>query len=263
MYRLQTALPIYAKRSEIIEKIRENPVLLLRGETGSGKSTQIPQYLLEIPEFQKTIACVQPRKLSTITLAERVAYELSVDIPQFVDYQVNMSKPANSQARIKFMLDSVLINEMFSDPTLSKYSCILVDEAHERNINTDLLLGLLKKIRSQSPDLHIIVTSATIDEKLFCDFFGSKMLKVPGRVFPVKIKYLPPNNGQTELDMIADLLCKKVAKIKAKNESRFNGNILVFTAGIDEIETLTRQISNQCSSEYEILPLHGRLGHKD
>jgi len=156
--RLESALPIYARKSDIIKKLKSDQVILVIGETGSGKSTQIPQYLLEVPEFKGKIACVQPRRLATITVAKRVAEELGEKDTGLVSYQVRSNdRNNNPKTKIRFMTDRILLNEMFDDPDLSRYSCILVDEAHERNINTDILLGMLKETIKRNPKLRLIV----------------------------------------------------------------------------------------------------------
>jgi ATP-dependent helicase HrpA len=188
---LISRLPIISRKREIFEKLNKNNLLILEGETGSGKSTQLPQLLCEYYQvFEKEdalpVLITQPRKLATRTLAERVASEMEETVHGFVDYQTSLTSKVNEKAKIVFKMDRLVLDELKVDPQLSKYCCLVIDEAHERTISIDVILGLIKNLLTLRKDFKIIVTSASMDTELFRRYFKTEILKVSGRMYPVQ-----------------------------------------------------------------------------
>jgi pre-mRNA-splicing factor ATP-dependent RNA helicase DHX15/PRP43 len=187
-------LPVYEFKDELQQKVRDNQVVIIEGETGSGKTTQIPQFLLQqlaIPGV-KCIACTQPRRVAAMSIAKRVSEEMDVDLGEQVGYTIRFEDLSCPTTILKFMTDGMLLREATHDPLLLRYSCIVLDEAHERTLSTDVLMGLLKQIAQNRKDLRIVVMSATLDALKFQQYFdNAPLLKVPGRTFPVEIFYTP------------------------------------------------------------------------
>ena len=256
--RMIQGLPIYAWRSNITEVIKNNQFVVLKGETGSGKSTQLPQYILEgIPSASKKIVVTQPRKVAAISLAQRIADEQREKLGHTVGYWVGMAKACTDKTRLLLMTDRMLLNCCLENPTLDDISCVIIDEAHERSVNTDLLLGTVKKAAIARPELKVIVTSATISTKLFSDYFyGCPVIEVPGRIFPVD-EIFDPNTDEVTGTYV------KQAAIKALeiHASKEEGDILVFLTSPVEIENAMaefQRISKRTKS-CVVLPLHGKL----
>ena len=194
-------LPISDKRSEIIDLIRHNQVVVLAGETGSGKTTQIPKFCLEagLGKKGKVIGCTQPRRLAAVSVANRIAEELASPCGGLVGYKIRFDEKTGKNTKIKLMTDGVLLAEAQGDRMLSHYDCIIVDEAHERSLNIDFLLGILRMLIKKRPDLKIIITSATIDTKKFSEAFdNAPIIEVSGRTYPVEVRYRPPDEESGE-----------------------------------------------------------------
>mgnify|MGYP006093157427 FL=1 len=183
------ALPIHDCADELFELLRTNQVILLFGETGSGKTTQVPQLVLARGLLRDGIMAVtQPRRVAATSVAKRVAVERGSRVGGEIGYTVRFDDATSSSTRVKFMTDGVLVREALSDPDLRKYAVVMLDEAHERSISTDLLFGLLLKVLARRKDLRLIVSSATLDTEKFAAFFaGAPTLRVPGRAFDVAI----------------------------------------------------------------------------
>jgi pre-mRNA-splicing factor ATP-dependent RNA helicase DHX38/PRP16 len=181
-------LPIYSVRDELLTVIRDNRIIIIVGETGSGKTTQLTQYLYESGYTKNgIIGCTQPRRVAAVSVAKRVAEEMDLELGTTVGYNIRFedctSKPLT---KIKYMTDGVLLRESLNDPDLDQYSAIVMDEAHERSLNTDVLFGILKEISARRRDLKLIITSATMNAQKFSDFFGGVPIYIiPGRTFPV------------------------------------------------------------------------------
>src|SRR5690606_9114811 len=190
---LDPALPITAEAERIVELIRTHQVLVVAGETGSGKTTQLPKLCLAAGRgVTGSIGCTQPRRIAARTVAARVAEELKAPLGGLVGYQVRFTDNVGADTRIKFMTDGILLAEIASDRWLSAYDTIIVDEAHERSLNIDFLLGYLKQLLRRRRDLKLIVTSATIDTARFARHFDdAPVVEVPGRTFPVEVRYRP------------------------------------------------------------------------
>ncbi|XP_022080113.1 ATP-dependent RNA helicase DEAH12, chloroplastic-like [Acanthaster planci] len=280
--RAESPLPVYGYRSDIQRKIQENMAFVLQGETGSGKSTQIPQYIVDMElqghqddcdtatggGQQWRVVCTQPRRVAALTLAKRVAEEYGCRVGEEVGFVVGNKKSVNkSSTVVTFMTDRKLLNVCMADPKLSEYSCVIVDEAHERSVDTDILLATLKKLLMKRRDLHLIVMSATIDINLFTTYFGGcAQLSVPGRTFPVDKHWCGDNLGIGEGDYLKKAI-EQAAKVHKKEGP---GDILVFLTSVNEIERACRDLAtilgqNAANEDGPvlILPLHGRLQPED
>lgn len=261
--RLEQALPIYAQRSLITDTVLHNQVCIVLGETGSGKSTQMVQYLLDTNLSEDgNIACTQPRKVAAASLAQRVASEMKSNVGNIVGYKCGLHTKVSLHTKILYMTDYMLLNECLNDPLLNNYSCIVIDEAHERSLYTDLLLGMIKKCLPLRPDLHIVVTSATIDPDLFVRFFREQrecpVLRVSGRMFPVDIEWLPISNTEDFPGDYERWTAEKILEIHNEGEP---GDILAFLTGQLEIERCieTLEMDLKGREDYVMLPLHGKL----
>ena len=186
-------LPITERREELLTVIRDHQVVVVAGETGSGKSTQLPKLCLELGRGQAgLIGHTQPRRIAARTIAERIAEELGTTLGDLVGFTVRFTDQVGSDTRVKVMTDGILLNETHRDRLLSKYDTIIIDEAHERSLNIDFLLGYLKTILPKRPDLKVIITSATIDTERFSEHFdGAPVVEVSGRTYPVEVRYRP------------------------------------------------------------------------
>ena len=229
-------LPIYGVRQALLNVIRDNSVIVLVGETGSGKTTQIAQYLHE--DGYTTfgiVGCTQPRRVAAMSVAKRVSEEFGCELGQEVGYSIRFEDVTGPSTIIKYMTDGVLLRESLTEGDLDKYSAVIMDEAHERSLNTDILFGILKKVVSRRRDLKLIVTSATMDSGKFSAFFGNvPVFKIPGRTFPVDIQY-----AKSPADDYVEAAVKQVIKIHL---SQPTGDILVFMTGQEDILT-TCQVS--------------------
>jgi len=224
-------LPIFKLRNELLQAIHDNQVLIVIGETGSGKTTQITQYLAEAGYTSKgVIGCTQPRRVAAMSVAKRVAEEFGCRLGQEVGYAIRFEDQTGPDTLIKYQTDGMLLREILNDPEVSKYSVIMLDEAHERTISTDVLFGLLKQAVKARKELKLIVTSATLDaEKFSSYFFNSHIFTIPGRTFPVEILY----SKDPEQDYVEAALMT-VLQIHLTEPS---GDILVFLTGQEEIDT--------------------------
>src|SRR6195952_258194 len=183
-------LPVSQRRDDISRAIRDNQVVIVAGATGSGKTTQLPKMLLELG--YESIGHTQPRRIAARTIAERIAEELGQVVGETVGYQVRFTDKVGADTRIKLMTDGILLNEIHRDRLLRKYDTIIIDEAHERSLTIDFLLGYLRELLPKRPDLKVIVTSATIDPESFSKHFGgAPIIEVSGRTYPVEVRYRP------------------------------------------------------------------------
>ena len=244
------ALPITAAVDDIRALIDAHQVVVVAGETGSGKTTQLPK--IALLAGRKRIAHTQPRRLAARTVADRIAHEMGVELGETVGYQVRFTRKATRQTRVKLMTDGILLAEISHDRDLRAYDTIIIDEAHERSLNIDFLLGYLKQLLPRRPDLKVIITSATIDTARFSEHFGgAPVVEVSGRTFPVEVIHEPLDN---ENDLV-DGMARAVTRLHALGE----GDILVFCSGERDIRDAADAISALKLRNTEILPLYARL----
>lgn len=253
----RASLPIAKHAAMLRQKVRENNVIILIGETGSGKSTQLPQFLLE-DLSAGCIAVTQPRRVAATNLAERVSKEMGVTLGKEVGYSIRFDDRASKHTKIKFLTDGMLLVELLNDPLLSRYSIVILDEAHERSLLTDLLLGFMKRLSKKRLGLKVVVMSATLDAERFSKFFDdAEVIRIAGRTFPVELHY----TKVAQADYL-DSILRAVFQIHMR-EAR--GDILVFLTGADEIENLVSQLKEYAQQlkadvpKLLVLPLYAFL----
>lgn len=271
-------LPVSARRDDIAEAIEANQVVVIAGETGSGKTTQIPKICLELGRgMHGKIGHTQPRRLAARTVAERIAEELGEKIGGHVGYAIRFDDRVGRDTAVKLMTDGILLAEIQRDRLLLDYDTIIIDEAHERSLNIDFLLGYLKRLLPKRPDLKVIITSATIDPERFAEHFAdadgkpAPIIEVSGRTYPVEIRYRPLHreeqvtrkNGQvetrvTDIDQIDGVVdaCRELMR-------EGDGDILVFFSGERDIREAAEAIEGQKWRGVEVLPLFGRLSNQE
>ena len=268
--RYDDALPIAAKRDEIKQAISKHQVVVIAGETGSGKTTQLPKICLELGRgTHGLIGHTQPRRLAARSVATRVAEEIGTPLGELVGYQVRFEDQSNERSLIKLMTDGILLAETQHDRYLEKYDTIIVDEAHERSLNIDFLLGYLKTLLSRRPDLKLIITSATIDLQRFSKHFNdAPIVEVSGRTYPVETWYRPlaaeqdEEGNQVEEDLSVDqALLASIDEIAAfeRSEGKLPGDVLVFLPGEREIREAADWLRKANLKHTEVLPLYARL----
>lgn len=256
-------LPVHAQRQQFLDIFHSTQIMVFVGETGSGKTTQIPQFVLydDMPHLMGTqVACTQPRRVAAMSVAARVADEMDVTLGEEVGYSIRFENKTSNKTILKYMTDGMLLREAMDDHNLSKYSCIILDEAHERTLATDILMGLLKQVSVRRPDLKIIIMSATLDAEKFQKYFhDAPLLAVPGRTHPVEIYYTP----EYQKDYL-DAAIRTVLQIHATEPE---GDVLVFLTGEEEIEDACRKLSlegdemirEQGCGPLKVYPLYGSL----
>ena len=250
-------LPVSQKRDKIIKAIKENQVIVICGETGSGKTTQLPKMCLDAGlGIQGMIGHTQPRRLAARSVANRIAEELQTETGKVVGYKVRFSDTLGENSLIKLMTDGILLSEIHHDAFLNRYDCIIVDEAHERSLNIDFLLGYLKQLITKRRDLKIIITSATIDPQRFSKHFNNApIIEVSGRTYPVEVEY---RDTETEDGEHRDLQ-RSIADCVDEISHHDRGDILVFLSGERDIRESADYLSKQNLQNTEILPLLARL----
>lgn len=250
-------LPVYRFKDKLIECVKENQIVIVEGETGSGKTTQIPQFILEAgvaKQGRKCIACTQPRRVAATSIAARVAEEMDVELGQEVGYTIrfeDVSDPAKTV--LKFVTDGMLLREAMSDPLLSRYSAIVLDEIHERTLSTDIICGLLMEILpkrqkgSEAGQLKVVVMSATLDVAKIQEYFhNAPLMKVPGRTYPVEVFYTAkPEPNYVEAAVRTTLHI---------HECEGPGDILVFLTGEQEIEQACDEIREKAKAMGKDVP---------
>jgi ATP-dependent helicase HrpA len=273
-------LPVSAMREEILATLRAHQVVVVAGATGSGKTTQLPKMLMELGKT--SIGHTQPRRIAARTISERIAEELGN--PELVGYQVRFTDTVGPNARIKLMTDGILLNEIHRDRDLTKYDAIIIDEAHERSLTVDFLLGYLKQLVPRRPDLTVVITSATIDPESFSRHFadasgvGAPIVEVSGRTYPVEIRYRPLDGGSSSSRPDDDFdTPSETATHPAENTDPLDGinaaldelareapgDVLVFLSGEAEIRDAEDAIRARNLPNTEVLPLYGRLSAAD
>lgn len=251
-------LPAFAVREELLRVIRENQVTIVIGETGSGKTTQLTQFLKEDGYGASgMIGCTQPRRVAAMSVAKRVAEEMEVELGSTVGYSIRFEDVTSKETVVKYMTDGVLLRESLNEPDLDRYSCIIMDEAHERALNTDILMGLFKKVLQRRRDLKLIVTSATMNAKRFSDFYGgAPEFTIPGRTFPVDVMF--------HRSPVEDYVDGAVQQVLAIHVSMGPGDILVFMTGQEDIEVTCEQVQKRLDAlndppKLSILPIYSQM----
>ncbi|MFG2037105.1 ATP-dependent RNA helicase HrpA [Dactylosporangium sp. NPDC048998] len=252
-------LPVSQRKDEILAKIRDHQVVIVAGETGSGKTTQLPKICLELGRgVTGQIGHTQPRRIAARTVAERVAEELGTELGATVGFKVRFSDQSGDQTMVKVMTDGILLAEIQQDRMLRRYDTLIIDEAHERSLNIDFILGYLKQLLPRRPDLKVIITSATIDPERFSRHFGdAPIVEVSGRTYPVEVRYRPiesADEGAEEVDQF-DAICNAVLELQAEGP----GDVLVFLSGEREIRDAADALTRLDLPGTEILPLFARL----
>jgi ATP-dependent helicase HrpA len=255
-------LPIAARKDEIVAALTTSQVLVVAGETGSGKSTQLPKMCLEAGRGEAgMIGHTQPRRLAARSIAERVAEELGTTLGRAVGYKVRFTDRVSDSTLVKVMTDGILLAELHSDPELRSYDTLIIDEAHERSLNIDFILGYLKRLLPSRPDLKVIITSATIDTERFSRHFDdARVIEVAGRTYPVEIRYRPlaeegeENSDEEPMDEV-QAVCDAVAELAREGP----GDILVFLPGEREIRDTAEALDKADLKGLDVLSLYGRL----
>jgi ATP-dependent helicase HrpA len=258
-------LPITARKDDIIRAIRDHQVLVLAGETGSGKTTQIPKMCLEagLVAGPGIIGCTQPRRVAALSIARRLAQELKVQYGREVGSKIRFNDQTSRDTQIKVMTDGILLAETQGDPALRQYNCLIIDEAHERSLNIDFLLGHLKLLLARRPELKLIVTSATIETEAFSRAFdNAPIIEVSGRLYPVEVLYRPIDHFAEEEGEISyvDAAVRAVEEIASAHPP---GDILIFMPGEKDIRETRDMLQGRFGHSREIVPLFGRLSAGD
>ena len=268
-------LPVTQRREDIAAAIRDHQVVIVAGETGSGKTTQLPKICLELGRGRRTkagglIGHTQPRRIAARSVAERIASELKTELGDLVGYQVRFTDRTSRAGRVKLMTDGILLAELQRDRMLRRYDTIIIDEAHERSLNIDFLLGYLKRLLPKRPDLKLIITSATIDVDRFAKHFDAPVVEVSGRTYPVEIRYRPlmelpeqDEEGEAVVRDQTEAIVDAVKELSAEGP----GDILVFLPGEREIRDTADALADldklDRGGRLEILPLYSRLSAAD
>ena len=252
-------LPIAARRDAIVAALRKHPVVIVAGDTGSGKTTQLPKLCLAAGRgTHGQIACTQPRRIAARTLAARVASEVNCELGTTVGYQVRFDERVSEDTRVRFMTDGMLLAHIQSDRKLWAFDTLLIDEAHERSLNIDLLLGYAKTLLKQRPELRVIVTSATIDTERFSAYFdAAPVVRVAGRTYPVEVRYRPPEQVKTGAQDAGNSAL--LAALHELDQEDARGDILVFLPGERAIRDAEAAFTRAGLRDTECLPLYARL----
>jgi ATP-dependent helicase HrpA len=247
------ALPVSQKKDEILKAIADHQVVIVAGETGSGKTTQLPKICLELGRGVKgLIGHTQPRRLAARTVADRIAEELDTELGETVGYQVRFTDHSGEDTLVKLMTDGILLAELSRDRMLRRYDTLIIDEAHERSLNIDFILGYLKRLLPKRPDLKVIITSATIDPERFSKHFDdAPIIEVSGRTYPVEVRYRPVEEDDDQVQAILDAVDELALEPP--------GDVLVFLSGEREIRDTADALEKRKLKNTEVLPLFARL----
>lgn len=254
-------LPIHAVQQQLVDTLYAHQAIVIEGETGSGKTTQIPQIVLDSgivgPEMR--VAVTQPRRIAAISVAHRIAQERGSTVPGEVGYAIRFDDQTTPETRLKIMTDGLLLQEIRLDPDLSRYGLIMVDEAHERSLNIDFTMGLLRRLMDRRPDLRVVISSATLDPARFSRFFNdAPRIAVPGRTYPVDVRWRPLEDDSWEGRV--DDVARVIARIHKREP---DGDILVFLSGEGEIRAAMAAVESLRLRGLALLPLFGRLTREE
>lgn len=257
----RSTLPFASCRKDFLQLIAENSVIVLVGETGSGKTTQIGQYLLEAGYGSSGCVCItQPRRVAAVSVARRVAGEMRCKIGTTVGYSIRFEDVSSSATKLRFVTDGILLRESVQDPLLERYSCVVLDEAHERSINTDVLFGILRTVLARRVDIKVIITSATLDAERFSSFFGQcPIFRIPGRTYPVIMHY-----AKSSVEDYVDAAVNQVLQIHLSRPA--DGDILVFMTGQEDVEITcyllmerAAKLAQSMKQKLTVLPIYSML----
>ena len=266
------ALPVYEQKQKILDCMENNKVVIVESPTGSGKTTQIPVILYEAGYATNgMIAVTQPRRIAALSVSEFIAKQMNTPYPGLVGYKMRFEDNTGADTRIKIMTDGILLQEMKLDPWLSKYSVVMVDEAHERSLNIDFILGLLKRVLRERSDFHVIVSSATMNTQAFSDYFdGAPIVSIDTITYPVSVIYDPIQGGATTAteagcDILLSKICTTVDRVlDNETDDDVNGGMLIFLPGEKIIkDCVDRLLHCPFSRHLHILPLYGRLSKEE
>ena len=252
-------LPVVARREELAQAIEKHQVIIVCGETGSGKTTQLPKICLSLGRgVLGVIGHTQPRRVAARSVGARIAHELKSELGGLVGYKVRFNDKVSPDTCIKLMTDGILLAEIHHDPNLRNYDTIIIDEAHERSLNIDFLLGYLRRLLPRRPDLKLIITSATLDAERFSQHFsGAPVLQVSGRTYPVEVRYRPPQqNEEGDTQDVPQAICSALDELSIGG---LKGDVLVFLPGEREIRDTAEALRKHQHKGLEILPLFSRL----
>lgn len=261
LYKKRITLPVFEYQADFMRLLNNHQCIVLVGETGSGKTTQIPQWCVEyaVSKGKKGVSCTQPRRVAAMSVAQRVSEEMDVNLGEEVGYSIRFEDCSSAKTLLKYMTDGMLLREAMSDPMLEQYQVILLDEAHERTLATDILMGVLKEVIRQRSDLKLVVMSATLDAGKFQQYFdNAPLMNVPGRTHPVEIFYTP----EPERDYL-EAAIRTVIQIHMCEE--IEGDILMFLTGQEEIEEACKRIKREVDNlgsdigELKCIPLYSTL----
>ena len=272
--KFQASLPIAAFEKDIVEAVKNESILIIAGDTGCGKSTQVPQYLHRAG-FDK-IACTQPRRIACIGLSKRVSHEMLSEYGSEVGYQIRFEKQKTARTKILFITEGLLLRQLSDDENLSNFSVVIIDEIHERNLNGDFLLGISKCLLRARPDVKIVLMSATINIELFSTFFKdekAKVIEVPGRLYPIKLHFMPHlMNQELRLEkksrserLNPEPYIQIMSMIDKKFPKEEKGDLLIFLSGLNEIQAVVDGAKqyNEKNENWIVLPLHSSLSMQD
>ncbi|KAM3616171.1 uncharacterized protein V6R79_013600 [Siganus canaliculatus] len=261
--REQKNLPIFQYRDRIVDLVRVHPVVVVAGDTGCGKSTQVPQYLLSAGF--SSIACTQPRRIACISLAKRVSFESLNQYGSKVGHQIRFETTRTTATKLLFLTEGLLLRQIQQDRMLDQYQVVIVDEVHERHLHCDFLLGVLRSLVTDRPDVRLILMSATINIKLFSDYFsGAPVLQVPGRLFPIQVIYrpIPPEEQPSRSEKLDPRPYLRILQgIDQRYPPEERGDLLIFLSGMAEISTIQEacQVYATHTRRWIVLPLHSTL----
>jgi len=257
--RYDESLPVHARRTDIAAAIARSPVVIVSGATGSGKSTQLPKICLELGRgAQGMIGHTQPRRIAAQALAHRLGAELGSTVGDLVGYQVRFVDRTSPRTLVKLMTDGLLLRELETDPQLLRYDTLIIDEAHERNLNVDFLLGVVRRLVSRRPELRVLVTSATIETRRFAEYFGgAPVVDVEGRSYPVELRYRPLQEEDEDSPSLPEAVRGALEELETDGRG-IRGDALVFLPGEKQIHE-TRELLTRSRVDWEVLPLYARL----
>ena len=261
-------LPVYAQKQKILECLENNQVVIVESPTGSGKTTQIPVILYEAGYTTNGIIGVtQPRRIAALSVSEFISKQMNTPYPGLVGYKMRFEDVTNSDTKIKIMTDGILLQEMKLDPWLSKYSVLMIDEAHERSLNIDFVLGLVKRVLKERKDFHVIVSSATMNTKVFSEYFdNAPIVSIDTVTYPVSVVYDPVEGGTTTLTDVGEekLLTKIYNTVDRVLDNDEDGSILIFLPGEKTIkDCVDKLVHSPIGKKLHIVPLYGRLAKED